>query len=367
MPWTTPTLDELRALNRDNITGKLRSGPMIPNSVLRVMADANAGLAYLTLLYLDWLAEQLMPDTAEKEWLDRFGDIWLTNADGSRGRKTATFATGVANITGINGTPLASGSELSATTATGTVTLQTTNDIVVGSTATPVNFVALTPGALGLIIGSSLTLTVAVAGVSDVILATIIDGIDEETDDDLRVRVLDRIREPPMGGDAFDYVEWALDVPGVTRAWCAPNEMGIGTVTLRFMMDNVRADGGGFPLPDDVTTVSDYLDTVRPVTVKDFVVAPIPEPIDFTISNLSQDNAAVRAAIAAAVTEMLHDQASPSYSLNGVLQGAQTIYAVWVSEAIMSAEGVDHFDLTMVDHPMPNNGCMAVLGTITYA
>jgi len=39
------------------------------------MADANAGLGYLTLLYIDWLAKQLLPDTAETEWLDRRGVI----------------------------------------------------------------------------------------------------------------------------------------------------------------------------------------------------------------------------------------------------------------------------------------------------
>src|SRR5215470_17608058 len=113
MPWTTPTLDDLRALNRDNVTAKLRSGPMIPNSVLRVMSDSNAGLAYLTLLYIGWLARQLLPDTSEQEWLDRFGTIWLTNADGSRGRKTATYAAGVATVTGLIGTVLPSGTQLS--------------------------------------------------------------------------------------------------------------------------------------------------------------------------------------------------------------------------------------------------------------
>ena len=77
-------------------------------------------------------------------------------------------------------------------------------------------------------------------------------GTDEETDEELRARVLRRIRQPPMGGDAYDYVAWALAVPGVTRAWCSPLEMGIGTVTVRFMMDDLRADNDGFPIADDI-------------------------------------------------------------------------------------------------------------------
>src|SRR6478736_4591283 len=84
-------------------------------------------------------------------------------------------------------------------------------------------------------------------------------GADTETDDQLRARVLFRIQQPPMGGDANDYVAWALAVPGVTRAWCSPLEMGMGTVTVRFMMDELRASNGGFPLGEDIETVSDYL------------------------------------------------------------------------------------------------------------
>ena len=79
-------------------------------------------------------------------------------------------------------------------------------------------------------------------------------GVDTENDDDLRARILFRIHQPPMGGDADDYVAWALSVPGVTRAWAA-TEMGIGTVTVRFMMDELRADQDGFPNGDDIVMV----------------------------------------------------------------------------------------------------------------
>ena len=59
---------------------------------------------HLTLQYIDWLALQLLPDTAETEWLDRHGEIWLVNADGTLGRKQATFATGSVTFTGTTGT-----------------------------------------------------------------------------------------------------------------------------------------------------------------------------------------------------------------------------------------------------------------------
>ena len=62
------------------------------------MADAMAAVCHLTLRYLDWLALQFLPDTAEHEWLDDHGQIWLVNADGSKGRKVGTFAAGNVSV-----------------------------------------------------------------------------------------------------------------------------------------------------------------------------------------------------------------------------------------------------------------------------
>src|SRR4029077_19696830 len=107
-------------------------------------------------------------------------------------------------------------------------------------------------------------------------------GTDTETDEQLRSRILHRIRNPPMGGAIADYVTWALAVPGVTRAWAAP-EQGVGTITVRFLMDDLRADDDGWPTSNDLQIVDDYIDKMRPVTVKDsYVLAPIKQFIDVT-------------------------------------------------------------------------------------
>jgi len=169
-----------------------------------------------------------------------------------------------------------------------------------------------------------------------------------------------------MGGDANDYVAWALSVPGVTRAWTA-TEMGIGTVSLRFMMDDLRSDQGGFPTTADVAAVTTYIDSVRPVTLKDrWVMAPIPEPIDFTIRSLVPDEDSVRENIEISVRQMLRERAAPARSVNGKMIPGTTIYAAWVSAAIMDVPNVESFTLVMDDHPMISNGLLAVLGTILY-
>src|ERR1700748_3507860 len=104
MPWSTPTLRAVRELVRDAVNASLPGADAnVPNSVLRVMSDNQGALCHLTLQYIDWLSLQLLPDTAETEWLDRHGQIWLVNADGSTGRKMATFASGTVLMTGTGG------------------------------------------------------------------------------------------------------------------------------------------------------------------------------------------------------------------------------------------------------------------------
>lgn len=374
MPWSTPTIEDLRALNRSYITGQLKSVPLIPNSVLRVMADSNSGLGYLVLLYIDWLANQLLPDRAEDEWLDRHGQIWLKNADGTKGRKLSQYASGTALAAGIEGVPIPFQSIFTATIDTSlgtTVSFQSTAAAVITAGQAIVPLIAMDPGSdSNLQEGTALSPSAAISGLSSLVVNLISGGSDEETDDELRARVKERIQKPPMGGDADDYVEWILEVSGVTRAWCSPLEMGIGTVTVRFMMDDLRATSdpttNGFPTDFDVAKVQTFLNTVRPVTTKDiFIEAPVPFQIDCTISNL--DGIASNDSILESIQEMLALKAAPAFSINGITQPAQTIYKVWVSDAILNTAGVISFDLDMADEvPMPSSGYMAVIGTVTF-
>lgn len=369
--WVTPSIAQVRQRNADAIAGKLGLA-VLPNGEVRVLADANAANAGLALEYVDWLANQLLPDTAEDRFLDKWATIYLVNADGSRGRKAATYASGTATVTATAITILPAG----ATFTAGAVAYQSTSQVTLGIGPNAVPLRALDAGALGnLAAGAAMSMTAAVVGVSGTAGVTVVSmtgGADEESDDELRVRVLDRIRLPPMGGDADDYVQWALSFPGVTRAWCSPNEMGVGTVTVRFMMDDLRATSdpltNGFPLPQDAANLKAYLDTVRPVAMKDlFVAAPVPEPVNFTLANIDGYSATTRAAILASVAAMLKRRAAPAHALNGVRQAAQTIFASWVSTAVSDAAGVNSFDLAMTDHVMPSNGSMAVMGSITAA
>lgn len=361
MSFSVPSLSQLRAIARDALAGKLKIGALLPNSRARFLSDAAAGLAHLCLKYVTWVSDQIFPDKAGDEWLrGRHAKIWLG------GDKAASFASGFIDATGIAGSVVPQGSRL----AFGSIAYETQEMATLSGDATRIPIIALVAGVVAnLDAGTELTFTVPPDGVNGT--ATVVSlygGVDAESTEELRFRVLQRIRNPPMGGDAEDYVKWLLDVPGVTRAWCAPLEMGIGTVTLRFMMDNVRAKQMGFPGTEDINFMQNQIDLVRPVAVKDrFVVSPIPEPISFTIYNLQPDNASIRASIEKNLRAMIFDRAAPAHAKNGVTVPAKTIFRAWLYSTIMDTDGVESFVLDAGDFVMPSNGSLAVLGSVSYS
>jgi uncharacterized phage protein gp47/JayE len=356
MPWSTPTLKDTRRMTRDYVLSQLKAKAMVPNSVLRIMSDAKAGLAHLALLYLDWLAKQLLPDTAEKEWLDRHGIIWLVNEDGSKGRKAATFANGVVRFGGTQGFTVPVGSTLRGANA---LTYQTATEAEVGSGGYgDAAVVALTAGIAGnLPDGDVMALSPPIEGITSAeLFGDMTGGVEEESDDQLRERVLHRIQNPPMGGAQEDYVTWALACPGVTRAWAAP-EVGPGTMTVRFLMDDLYPDNYGLPTEADLNEVRDYIDSKRPVTVIDcFVMAPVLFFYDIEITNLTVDDPTVRARIETAIHDMELLRSKPG----------QTWYRSWVDEAISSAVGEETHELIYETTAMPAPGYMPVLGTVLY-
>ena len=347
---------------RDAIRGNLPGADAsIPNSVLRVMSDAMGALCHLTLQFIDWLALQLLPDTAEHEWLDRHGNIWLTNSDGTTGRKLATLAVGVADFqVTAPSVVIPMGTQLTSNNGTGYETTQ----LVVATgpnVPIPVPIRALDPGSAGnQDPGSFLTVDTSAVPelVGNAVVESLDGGTDEETDDELRFRVLQRIRQPPQGGAAHDYVVWALAVPGCTRAWVSPLEMGIGTITVRVLFDDLRADDDGWPQLADLEAVTNYIDTVRPVAVKDFwVLAPVKQRVDVIIKLIDPDTTEIRAAVEASIKDMFFTLAQPG----------QTIFAAWKVQAIMNTANVRSVELLDYhDDMMASPGHMAVLGDIVY-
>jgi hypothetical protein len=117
----------------------------------------------------------------------------------------------------------------------------TTGQVIASGTATLPVAPVLAGAAANIPAGTSLSFESPIAGVAataTVATGGIAGGVDEEGTEEVRDRFLLRLREPPEGGADQDYEAWALAVAGVTRAWVYPNELGLGTVVVRFVRDN---------------------------------------------------------------------------------------------------------------------------------
>ncbi len=349
--FTRPTFTQiLNSIQSDINTRLPGADATLRYSVLNVISYVVAGVAFGLYGFIAWVALQVFPDTATSENLRRWAAIWGVQP------QPATAATGNIDVTGTDGVLIPSGTEFQRSDG---VIYASNDDATIASGTASVNVTSETTGlTTDCSNGTVLTfvspiVNVATSGTVD--SDGITGGADDETDASLEQRLLDRIQNPPQGGDKHDYIQWALQVAGVTRAWCYPLELGIGTVTVRFMMDNSYEDG--IPLSGDVTTVNDYIDNLRPVTAAVTIVAPTAVELDFTIELNVVDTAEIRASVEANLREMILNDGEPG----GI------IYLSRINEAISRATGeYDH----VLSVPAANvdyaSGEIPVMGTITW-
>ena len=119
MPWTTPTLREVRSLVRDAVHASLPGADAdVPNQCCASCPTPGRALPCERFNIVDWLALQLLPDTAENEWLDRHGDIGSANhrwPDRAQNRRRSP--TGVARLSGlVDGAVVPVGTQLQSAT-----------------------------------------------------------------------------------------------------------------------------------------------------------------------------------------------------------------------------------------------------------
>jgi uncharacterized phage protein gp47/JayE len=394
MPFPRPTLTILRTEVASDISSGLPgTDGLLRFSNLNIVGNAVAGLAYLHYGYIDWISLQSNPFTATDEFLEAWAA--LKNVF----RKGAVPATGTWTAIGSPGTDIPSGSIL---VRGDSYTYETTVDMQVGAGGSvTIPITAILPpidainnptgnGAIGtLSVGSTLTLETAIPFVqsSGTVAAALTPGADIELDDSLRMRMLFAYQSPPQGGDSSDFVEWALDVPGVTRAWCLPNGFGAGTVVLYVMLDGSEAAFNGFPqgsngvsqfdqgpgnLPRGIVAVGDQLAvanaivTQQPVTALLYVVSPIANPINFTISGIEGASVATKAQIAVTISGIFVQSGAP-VGVPGSGNVNATIDLSIIESAIAAIPGTSGF---VIESP-PDNivgtlGQLPTLGTVDY-
>jgi uncharacterized phage protein gp47/JayE len=88
-----------------------------------------------------------------------------------------------------------------------------------------------------------------------------------ESDADFLARVLARIRQPPAGGNQYDYVNWAKEVTDVAYAACVPLGQGLGTVDV-VILANPETTGNEIPTQSLLNAVLTYIQNLCPTSVK---------------------------------------------------------------------------------------------------
>lgn len=353
MAFQRPTLTQLIERAQADIESRLPgTDPRARRTVIGILARLHADAVHSLYGHQDWIARQILPDTAEAEILDRHASFrGLT-------RIAAVAASGNVTFTGTNGVAIPAGTELQS--AAGERYTTDAEVTIAGGSATAAVTAAVAGDEGNQPSGAQLSLTSPIAGVTSqatVASPGLAGGADAESDDALRERLLRAYRETPHGGAAADYIAWARAAhPDVTHAWVYPSALGLGTVTVRIM--TYGATASGIPTQTVIDAVQAYIDARRPVTADLTVVAPVAVALNFTIQSLSPNTQAVRDAIAAELADLLRREAEPG----------GTILLSRIREVISAAE--DEYDHVLVS-PAANvthtTGQIAVMGVITWS
>ncbi|MEJ1411082.1 MAG: baseplate J/gp47 family protein [Candidatus Sedimenticola sp. (ex Thyasira tokunagai)] len=353
MPFNRPDLQTQKERIAGDIEARLpgadaRLRRSVNGELARVVAGATHGLYG----YLDYIAQQTLPDTADAEHLERWASIWKVP------RRAAVAAAGSVEFSGTDGSVIPADTLLQRSDG---VEYSTDAEVIIAAGIASVAVTATLAGADGNAdAGVTLNLVSPIAGVlsqATVAVGGLTGGAEAEDDESLRSRLLTRIQQPPQGGAVHDYIAWALvGHSDVTRVWINPLELASNGVSIRVMTDEASANG--IPEQAVIDAVQAYIDGVRPVTADPTVIAPIAVPLDLTISGLSPNTQAVKDAIETEITDLIQREAEPG----------GTLLLSHIREAISIAAGeADHLLTNPAGDVTHTTGQIAVPGVITWA
>ncbi|UVM65274.1 baseplate J/gp47 family protein [Pseudomonas sp. B21-009] len=324
MPFETPTLPGLIARAQADLAGS----SALLRSDAEVLARVLGGASFARYGHQEYIAAQILPDTADEDTLRRMARARL-----KRDRLAAVAASGTATFIGAVSALLDAGTLLQRDDGARFRVVATVKLTVAQGVA---KLEALEAGLLGNTpAGTTLRLISPVLGLNEVFTVEepgLQGGTEQESIETLRGRVIRSYQVIPHGGSKDDYVTWALEVAGVTRAWVVRRWMGPGTVGVFFVRDG---DIDIIPNAEACAKVAAYIEKERPVTAEVYVQPPAEKPVQYQLK-VTPDSSAVRRAVEAALID-LHNRESEL--------GAELL-ATHISEAISGAAGERDHALT---------------------
>lgn len=207
------------------------------------------------------------------------------------------------------------------------------------------------------------------------IISTLTPGEDEETDEHLRQRILDRINKKAYGGNVADYKEFTTAITGVGAVKVFPVWNGGGTVKLSIVDSEYN-----LVTTDFITQVQTTIDPVAnsglglgiaPIGHRVTVVTPVELKIDVSAS------LALRSGFTIAQVQPLVEKSISSYLLTLRKQWADSetlsVFIARTYAAILEAQGVDNVtnlkingsenDLTLTQTPTLQQ--LPIMGGVT--
>jgi uncharacterized phage protein gp47/JayE len=361
MAFVRPTLQQIIERVEGDFKGALQIVTILRRSFVKALARAISGTAHVVHGHLVFISKQIFPDQAEVEYLDRWGSIYGLERNAAVYTQLEVEFTVTAALTIVAGTIMQRSDQ---------VEYEIDEDVIASGAGTITGTVsARVAGAAGNITDGSMISFQSpqpnVAGEA-LVVSTLVEGEDRETDEAYRQRVVDRIQTPPSGGTVSDYKAWALEVSGVTRVWVFPGHLGEGTVGVSFVEDNDTPS----IIPDapEIAAVQANIDLKKPVTADVTVFAPIDNPVDLDIS-LKPNTLVVRDAVTEELRDLFRREANVKGAIDGDSFFTGLIPLSRIAEAISIADGEqDHIITNLVTAPVPaTTGGILTLGTITFA
>ncbi|WP_438448197.1 baseplate J/gp47 family protein [Gorillibacterium sp. sgz5001074] len=213
------------------------------------------------------------------------------------------------------------------------------------------------PGAVGNAPGGTLQPVNHIEGLTAAVLGPVlVPGTDTESDSALYVRYREKVTRPATSGNAAQYKQWALEVPGVGDAKVFSLWNGPLTVKVVLLGPDQRA-----PSAQVVADAAAYIESQRPIGAVVTVVAaeeiPVHMTVDVTLSGGTQAQA--KAGI---------EQEAGAY-LKSLAFKDPIVRYVRLANVVLEAPGVQDYTGFLLNGGSANltipDGAVAVLGTVT--
>lgn len=341
------TIEELYGEMRADFSA--RTGMEIAEGAdLAARLYAAAAQVYALYAQADWVNRQCFPQTAAGEYLDRHAQLRALE------RKGAEYARGVvrfyADGAGESDRVVPAGT---VCMTQGYVRFATLQDgvLAAGEKYVDVPVRAVQAGAAGNVSAGSVNVLamapVGITGCSNPVAMSL--GADQESDEQLRRRILDSFARLPNGANCAYYEQVAMSFDQVAAAVAIPKRRGVGTV------DVVVATREGIPEQVLLDAISRQMEQNREIAVDVAVSGPKTVPVDVTIRIAAQDVQTVSQQVKQAVNNWF----------SGELLGKNVLRAK-LGSLTYGVDGVENYELVLPEQDVViERGQLPVLGRLT--